>query len=195
MRLGLAPDRPTLFVTGATHGGRSLVEAVVAWVRRSEALACLQGWQVLHQVGTLDRAPLAEVYRAAGLPVRLVDYVDEMGDAWSAADLAIARAGAGTVAEVWEHGVPSVFVPNPHHREQRVGRNAAPLVAAGGALIVAEADDAAGTADRLQLAVAPLLTDADRRARMGAALRASRPRSGAEADADWVLAHRSAGEG
>ena len=59
--------------------------------------------------------------------------------AYAAADLAICRSGAMTVAEVSAVGLPAVYVPLPiGNGEQRL--NALPVVDAGGGLLVADAD-------------------------------------------------------
>jgi UDP-N-acetylglucosamine--N-acetylmuramyl-(pentapeptide) pyrophosphoryl-undecaprenol N-acetylglucosamine transferase len=68
-----------------------------------------------------------------------VDYLERMDLAYAAADLALCRSGAVTVAELSAVGLPGVFVPLPiGNGEQR--RNAEPLVAAGGGLLVADAE-------------------------------------------------------
>ena len=66
-------------------------------------------------------------------------YLDRMDLAYAAADLAICRSGAMTVAEVSAVGLPAVYVPLPiGNGEQRL--NALPVVNAGGGLLVADAD-------------------------------------------------------
>jgi UDP-N-acetylglucosamine--N-acetylmuramyl-(pentapeptide) pyrophosphoryl-undecaprenol N-acetylglucosamine transferase len=59
--------------------------------------------------------------------------------AYAAADLAICRSGAMTVAEVTAVGLPAVYVPLPiGNGEQRL--NALPVVGAGGGILVADPD-------------------------------------------------------
>ena len=66
-------------------------------------------------------------------------YLDRMDLAYAAADLAICRSGAMTVAEVTAVGLPAVYVPLPiGNGEQRL--NALPVVKAGGGLLVDDAD-------------------------------------------------------
>ena len=186
-RLGLEPDRPTLFITGATHGAQSMIEAVQALVAHRPVRAALAGWQVLHQCGTYDATRLQADYDAAGVAALVVDYLDEMGIAWAASDLAIARAGAGTVSEAWANATPTVFLPNPHHPDQRLGRNARPLVDAGGALLVDDQLDASRTAETLAEGLLPLLADDARRKGMREALTRTCPTPGADVIANWVV--------
>ena len=66
-------------------------------------------------------------------PYVAVPYLDRMDLAYAAADLAICRSGAMTVAEVSAVGLPAVYVPLPiGNGEQRL--NALPVVNAGGGL-------------------------------------------------------------
>ena len=89
--------------------------------------------------------------------------------AYAAADAVLGRAGAMTVAEVSAVGLPAVYVPLPHGNGEQA-LNAAPVVAAGGGVLVADAEL---TGERLLAELLPLLTDPDRLAAMGAAARAS----------------------
>lgn len=140
-RFGLEPDRKTLLVTGASQGAESLNRFVPELVRQQAH--AFEDWQILHQAGP-DRA--ADVRRAyESLPVRaeVVELVDDVGNLWGAADLALARAGAGTVAEAWINHIPSAFLPYPYHRDEHQRYNARPLADAGAALILKDHIDPA----------------------------------------------------
>ena len=94
--------------------------------------------------------------RAPGqAPYVVVDYLERMDLAYAAADLALCRSGAVTVAELSAVGLPAAFVPLPiGNGEQR--RNALPVIEAGGGLLVEDADLSAAWIERTLL---PLLTD------------------------------------
>lgn len=164
---GLAPDLPTVLVTGGSQGARRINTAVEGAADAFRAA----GVQVLHAVGPAnmpepdaDAAGSGAVPTGSGdsVPYRVVPYIDRMELAYAAADLAICRAGAMTCAELAAVGLPAVFVPLPHgNGEQR--RNALPLVRAGAGLMVADADlDAAWVRDQ----VPALATDENRLATM-----------------------------
>lgn len=184
--LDLDPERPMLFVTGATHGATSIIEMMKALVGRPEFVAALDGWQVLHQCGTYDVSSLQAAYDEAGVQARVVDYLSAMGQAWAAADLAISRAGAGSVAEAWANATPTVFLPNPYHRDQHQRHNAEPMVDGGGALMHTDRIDATRNASELCSVFVQLLQDETRRDTMRAAARASCPPAGAAAVAEWI---------
>lgn len=155
--LGLDPDLPTLVVTGGSSGAQAINEAMEAAMPDVAAA----GVQVLHITGAGKGESLAAA--AADLPhYRVVDYVDGMEQAYLAADLLIARSGAGTVAEVAVAWVPTVFVPLPiGNGEQAL--NAQASVAAGSALLV---ENAHFTADYVRETVLPLVVDGERLERM-----------------------------
>jgi UDP-N-acetylglucosamine--N-acetylmuramyl-(pentapeptide) pyrophosphoryl-undecaprenol N-acetylglucosamine transferase len=112
-----------------------------------------------------------------------VPYLDRMDLAYAAADLAICRSGAMTVAEVTAVGLPAVYVPLPiGNGEQRL--NAQPVVAAGGGLLI---DDADLSPQFVADTVVGLLTDDARLAAMTAAASLSGHRDAARRVAQVAL--------
>ena len=73
------------------------------------------------------------------MPYVVVDFVDRMDLAYAAADLVLCRAGANSVIEAAAVGLPAIFVPLPIGNGEQE-RNARPVVDAGGALLVDDAD-------------------------------------------------------
>jgi UDP-N-acetylglucosamine--N-acetylmuramyl-(pentapeptide) pyrophosphoryl-undecaprenol N-acetylglucosamine transferase len=154
---GLRTDLPVLLVTGGSQGAASINRAVTG-AASSFAEA---GVQVLHVTGPAHEttAPQSEV------PYVVRGFVDRMDLAYAAADAVLCRSGSNTVTEVSGVGLPAVFVPLPiGNGEQAL--NAAAVVEAGGAVLVADADL---TPDWLRAHVVPLLQDPARLAAMGAA--------------------------
>jgi UDP-N-acetylglucosamine--N-acetylmuramyl-(pentapeptide) pyrophosphoryl-undecaprenol N-acetylglucosamine transferase len=185
---GFGPG-PVLLVTGGSQGAR----AVNAAVTGAAADLATAGVQVLHVAGPAqEQAVRAAVTAALGGPSdthRVLPYVDRMELAYAAADLAVCRAGAMTCAELAAVGLPAVYVPLPiGNGEQAL--NARPAVAAGGGLLV---DDADFDAARVRSTVLPLVTDEGRLAAMAEAAARFGHRDADEALADLVLA--AAGNG
>jgi len=163
--LGLAADQPTLFVTGASQGARSINRFMIEFVRQSPSL--LSGWQIIHQTGPTDASEVRAAYESAGLRSLVTEFVDAMGPCWAAAELAIARAGAGSVAEAWAARVPSIFLPYPYHADQHQRANAAELVNGGGALVALDhIEPAHNLAGEPGEALRVLLANPDQRAQM-----------------------------
>ncbi len=129
---GFADDARVLLVFGGSQGAQSLNRAVSG---AAENLAA-QGVSVLHAYG---RKNTLELPAPGAAPYVGVPYLDRMDLAYAAADLAICRSGAMTVAEVSAVGLPAVYVPLPiGNGEQRL--NALPVVNAGGGLLVEDAE-------------------------------------------------------
>ncbi|MCW2705219.1 MAG: murG, partial [Blastococcus sp.] len=132
---GLDADRPTLLVFGGSQGAARLNHAAVA---AADALTAA-GVQVLHARGPKNTDVTVPARPAGSAPYVVVDYLERMDLAYAAADLALCRAGAVTVAELSAVGLPAAFVPLPiGNGEQR--RNALPVIEAGGGLLVEDAD-------------------------------------------------------
>ncbi|MFI7589414.1 undecaprenyldiphospho-muramoylpentapeptide beta-N-acetylglucosaminyltransferase [Spongisporangium articulatum] len=156
--LGLDPARPTLFVTGGSLGAQKLNETFGA--AAPELLAA--GYQVLHTCGR-GKTVFGDGEAPAGYLV--TEYLDRMDLAYAAADLVVCRAGAGNVSEVTALGLPAAYVPLPiGNGEQRL--NAEPVVAAGGGLLV---DNADCTPEWVRTRLIPLLRDTQRLTSMGLA--------------------------
>ncbi|WP_092800688.1 undecaprenyldiphospho-muramoylpentapeptide beta-N-acetylglucosaminyltransferase [Rhodococcus globerulus] len=156
---GLPLDGPVLLVFGGSQGAKSLNDAVSGAARELADA----GISVLHAHGPKNTLDAAQFSEAA--PYVAVPYLSRMDLAYAAADAAICRSGAMTVAEVSSVGLPAVYVPLPHgNGEQEL--NAKPVVAAGGAVIVSDADL---TPPFVADTVVPLLTDSPRLQAMSAA--------------------------
>ena len=124
-----------------------------------------------------------------GAPYVVLEYCDRMDLAYAAADLVVARSGANTVCELTAVGLPAVYVPLPiGNGEQRL--NAAAVVAAGGGLLV---DDADVTPAWVGDVVRPLALDEARLATMAAAAASVGERGGDELLADLVVAAAAEG--
>ncbi len=176
---GFADDARVLLVFGGSQGAASINRAVSAAAAELGAA----GISVLHAHGpknTLD-LPLP----APGVPPYVaVPYLTRMDLAYAAADLAICRSGAMTVAEVSAVGLPAVYVPLPiGNGEQRL--NALPVVAAGGGLLVEDADL---TPSFVAGEVVRLLTDPARLAVMTTAAAEAGHQDAARRVAEVVLA-------
>lgn len=132
-KLGLEADLPTLLVLGGSQGAlvfnQVLPPLLSDW---------LQEGQVLHQTGarwleeTQKSSPAHPRYHFAGFLNTVL--------AWSAADLAITRAGAMTLAEAAYHRVPLIAVPLPSSAAGHQEANARLYHAQGASVFLAQED-------------------------------------------------------
>jgi len=160
--LGLAADRPTMFVFGGSQGALALNRAVGDAVSGG----LLDGVNVIWGTGDAHIARFGALARP-GVVVR--GFLDPIAVAYRAADLIVCRAGAMTVAEVCAWGKPSVLVPLPTAAADHQTKNARALAAAGAAIELSERDL---TARSLADTTRQLLADATRLASLGANARA-----------------------
>jgi UDP-N-acetylglucosamine--N-acetylmuramyl-(pentapeptide) pyrophosphoryl-undecaprenol N-acetylglucosamine transferase len=168
-RYGFDPARPTILVTGGSLGAARLNAAVLAAVR---GWVAEDGVQLLWLTGEAHaatiRAQLAALGLPAGAPVRVEAFEPAMEHAYAASDLAIARSGASTLAELAAAGVPAVLVPYPFAAADHQTRNADTMVHEGAAVLLREND----AASQLLETVRQLMRDPARRASMAERMRA-----------------------
>lgn len=176
---GFADDDRVLLVFGGSQGAQSVNRAVSGAAGDLAAA----GVAVLHAHGAKNTLDLPAPTPGAP-PYVAVPYLSRMDLAYAAADLAICRSGAMTVAEVSAVGLPAVYVPLPiGNGEQRL--NALPVVDAGGGLLV---DDADLRPEFVAQVVAGLLTDPARLTEMTAAAALVGHRDAAQRVAEVALA-------
>ena len=103
-----------------------------------------QPLKVLHQCGFAAMARTRQRYRELHIDLndahRLVGFIRDMDQAYAWADLVLCRSGAGTVAEIAACGLPAIFVPYPHHKDQQQLFNARWLAARQAAEIVEQSE-------------------------------------------------------
>jgi UDP-N-acetylglucosamine--N-acetylmuramyl-(pentapeptide) pyrophosphoryl-undecaprenol N-acetylglucosamine transferase len=161
-RFGLDPKDKVVVVFGGSRGARTINRALGEILEPLLARA-----RVLHVSGRLDFEECRA--RRDALPVELearyelFDYMHAMEQALAAADLVVARAGAGTLGEFPFFGLPAILVPYPYAwRYQKV--NADYLVEHGAAIRMNDAD----MRQQLWPTIEALLDDAERLGRMSA---------------------------
>ena len=110
--------------------------------------------------------------------MRVVPFIKDMTEPYAWCDLVVCRAGATSLSELAAVGCPALLVPFPHATDDHQTHNAASLVEAGAAVMVAERElDSA----RLVGEVTSLLGDHDKLADMRAKmLGAAKPRAAAD---------------
>jgi UDP-N-acetylglucosamine--N-acetylmuramyl-(pentapeptide) pyrophosphoryl-undecaprenol N-acetylglucosamine transferase len=180
-RYGFDPSRPILLVTGGSLGASQLNAAVSAAVR---GWVADDGLQILWLTGETHaqtvHAHLAALRLPEGTAIRVEAFEPSMEYAYAAADLAVCRAGASTIAELAAAGLPAVLVPYPEAAADHQTRNAEMAVNEGAAVLLREPD----AASQLQGTVRRLMRDPEGRARM-----AERMRAVARPDAATTIAH------
>lgn len=180
---GLDPDSPTLLVMGGSQGAAGINQLLFRSAPYLSDFRDAEGHplQVIHLTGERDDNLAAINYQREGIRVYVSAFHHRMAEAYSAADLVVSRAGASSLGEISQFGLPSLLVPFPFAAEQHQHRNAEAFRDAGAAEMIEEkgADPSA-----FALLIRNLLEDGRRRARMAAAAAAVLPRGAASLVAD-----------
>jgi UDP-N-acetylglucosamine--N-acetylmuramyl-(pentapeptide) pyrophosphoryl-undecaprenol N-acetylglucosamine transferase len=183
-RLGLPPNAQVVAVSGGSLGSlrinRATLELAELWAARTDVA-------IRHVVGRRDWDDIRRPPRQpGGLVYQQVEYEQDMVSLYSAADVAVQRAGANTVAELALAGVPAVLVPLPGSPGDHQGANARLLASVGGAVVVPDEElDGARLAKELGM----LLADPGRLASMGEAVKGLGRAGAAEAVAQLAEEH------
>ncbi len=185
-RLGLDPAKNTLLVTGASQGAGS-INSFVPRLAMEHGKAFVD-WQVYHLAGHSAVDEVRRAYTEAQISAVVESFTNCMGLAWGAADLAVSRAGASSVAEAWANARPTFFMPYPYHKDLHQRRNAEPMVATGGAIVQVDRIDALQNVAEVGPTLLALMGDQARREAMRTALQSHEPADGAQEIAKLLLA-------
>ena len=178
--LDLDERRRTVVVFGGSQGALRLNRATVGMCAR---LAERTDVQILLLTGPKHHDEIRRQLPATPL-LRTVGFLARMDHAYAVADLAVARAGAATVAELTACEVPAILVPYPHATGRHQEANAHAVSRAGGAEVLA---DEQVDGDELHRRVSALLDDLERLGRMRAGARSFGRPDAADALADVVV--------
>ena len=166
-----------LLAFGGSQGARPLNDAIAALIDSGLP-------RDLYLIWGTGQGSYERYARHESPAVRVVPYLSPIQRAYAAADLALTRAGALTVAELCAWGIPSVLVPLPTAAADHQRANARALEAAGAAIVLEQSSlDAAA----LGTAIAGLASAPDRLAAMAASARARGRPDAAERIARWIL--------
>jgi UDP-N-acetylglucosamine--N-acetylmuramyl-(pentapeptide) pyrophosphoryl-undecaprenol N-acetylglucosamine transferase len=122
------PDVPTLLVFGGSQGAEGINAAVAKWTAG--------GSRRMRVIWATGRAHFARYAGLARESVRIVPFISPMSEAYSAADLALTRAGAMTTAELAAWGIPAILVPLPTAAADHQTANARAIAAAGAGVMI-----------------------------------------------------------
>lgn len=133
---GLDNNKFTILVMGGSRGSHSIninfLNAVSMFCDSSQ-------FQIIHIAGARDYDSLEKSYKNLRIKLKLFSFLNQMQNAYSAADLAICRGGATTIAELINFGLPAVIVPYPYAYKHQI-KNAQILEKRGAGIIVEDRD-------------------------------------------------------
>jgi UDP-N-acetylglucosamine--N-acetylmuramyl-(pentapeptide) pyrophosphoryl-undecaprenol N-acetylglucosamine transferase len=174
-----------VLVVGGSQGAHAVNELVFDAMRLLSSIG--QAPRIVHQTGEKDREDFARRYAEAGITAEVRAFIDDMGAAYRAAAVVVARAGASTLAELTMIGKPAILIPFPFAADDHQTVNARELADAGAAQLLVQSTT---TPTELAETMRHLLEDRDARRKMSDASRAlGKPKAHVEiADAIEALA-------
>ena len=170
-------DGSVVLAFGGSQGARPLNDAIASLLDAGLPRGVRMIWGTGQ--GSFDRYA-----RYESEMVRVRPYLSPIQDAYAAADLALTRAGALTVAELCAWGIPSLLVPLPTAAADHQRANARALEAAGAALTLEQSELSAAT---LGAALTGMLNAPGKLAAMAESASARGRPDAAERIATWIL--------
>ena len=161
------PGAARVLIFGGSQGAHAINVAMVEAAPRLAASGIRLA--ITHQTGERDLDLVRTAYARAGVEARVEAFIYEIDGAMKAAEVAICRAGATTLAELAASATPSVLVPLPSSSYDHQRKNAE-VVAAAGAAVMVEQRGLPG--ESLAKTIGALAGDAERLRRMSIAARA-----------------------
>lgn len=146
---GFNPNLKIVLVLGGSLGARTINQTLAAGLALMKAHPEVQFiWQTgkiyIDQVKAAITAFTGEAVRNArvgSIPnLYVTDFIKNMNNAYTLADLVISRAGAGSISEFCLLGKPVILVPSPNVAEDHQTKNALALVNKDAALYVKDAE-------------------------------------------------------
>ena len=137
--MNLDENRKCVLIVGGSLGARSINEGIIANIGKIRENSDIQ---FIWQTGKLYFEEMKRRAAEAGKPENLIitDFVSNMGNALSAANLVVSRAGAGSISEFALLGKAVILVPSPNVSEDHQTKNAMALVDKDAAIYVADAN-------------------------------------------------------
>ena len=158
-KLGLHHDLPTVLVMGGSQGASGINQAII------KSLPGLHGipLQAIHLSGVRDERLVADNYRRESIPAYVAPFHHHMEEVYSAADFAVARSGAASLAELAFFSLPGILIPFPYAANNHQTRNAEIFARAEAAVILKESEL---SGDLLARTLKELITDGQKIRRM-----------------------------
>ena len=134
----LDPQKKTVLILGGSLGARTINQCVIENIAKIKE----SGVQFIWQTGKIYiNDAIAAIANAGDVNMlHVTDFISNMAAAYSAADLVISRAGAGSISEFCLLEKPVILVPSPNVAEDHQTKNALALVNKNAALYVKDAN-------------------------------------------------------
>jgi len=134
---GLDPLQKTILIYGGSRGALKLNQVVTAYLKEN---LLPESVNLIYVTGEIYYQDVLKELGHLSARIRLFPYLEQMPEALAAADLAVTRSGATTLAEITALGIPALLVPSPNVVNNHQYHNARLLSDAGAAILIDEKD-------------------------------------------------------
>jgi UDP-N-acetylglucosamine--N-acetylmuramyl-(pentapeptide) pyrophosphoryl-undecaprenol N-acetylglucosamine transferase len=131
----LSPEYMTILIVGGSQGSASINSAIEHIIKKLTD----NNIQIIWQTGVSDYERTKKI-TGNNKKCKVLEYITNMGVAYSACSMAICRAGISTIMELASFGVPALFVPYPFASSNHQEKNASRLVDAKAADMIHDRD-------------------------------------------------------
>jgi len=131
LALGLNLNAPVVLVMGGSQGATRINDLALAAIPALRQ--AVPDLQFMHLTGQRDLEKVRAGYQAHNVPALVRSFFDDMGTALAAADVAVSRAGASSLAELAARQLPAVLIPYPTAADNHQHFNALAFVQSGAA--------------------------------------------------------------
>lgn len=120
--LQLLPNKKTIFINGGSQGSLFINRCIKEWLNFNPHLYSLI--QIIHQTGMADTTNWQAFYADLEIPARVFSYKEDLSWCYTAADVIICRAGAGSLFEALFFKKPCIIIPLETHSTSHQKENA-----------------------------------------------------------------------
>jgi len=127
----LNPDKKTILIVGGSLGAMPVNNTIKNNLDEIKK----EGWQLIWQTG---KNHYKKFQSLEDKQIKILPFISNMPAAYSASDVIISRAGAGTVSELAIVGKPIILIPSPYVAEDHQTINAQSLNKNKAAILILE---------------------------------------------------------
>ena len=130
-KLGIE-DKPTILFMGGSQGAMYINKLAL------EVMEVLKDFQALLITGNKHYEDIKRSVPKGVRNIKLIPFTEDIPLIYRASHIAVARAGAGTVAELSYYGLPALFIPYPYASGDHQYYNAKEIEERGGGIVIRE---------------------------------------------------------
>ncbi len=130
-KFDLDAEKFTILIIGGSQGARSINNHVM----RNYKEYIDKNIQIIWQTGNQSDDIIGQINNKN---IKIIDFIDDIENAYAASDLVISRAGATAISEILYLAKPSILIPYPYAAENHQELNARALSCKDAAIMVKE---------------------------------------------------------